>query len=79
MDYSCVTDHGKIKDYLAGAAVVAFDFETSPMEAYRAEGKAALDAHKATITGLYPFTCSESLEIRICSSLVSGRSTENCA
>ncbi len=52
MDYSCVTDHGKIKDYLAGAAVVAFDFETSPMEAYRAEGKAALDAHKATITGV---------------------------
>lgn len=52
MDYSCVTDHGKIKDYLAGAAVVAFDFETSPMEAYRAEEKAALDAHKATITGV---------------------------
>ena len=52
MDYSCVTDHGKIKDYLAGAAVVAFDFETSPMEAYRAEGKAALDADKATITGV---------------------------
>jgi len=52
MDYSCVTDHGKIKDYLAGAAVVAFDFETSPMEAYRAEERAALDAHKATITGV---------------------------
>lgn len=52
MDYSCVTDHGKIKDYLAGAAVVAFDFETSPMEAYRAEEKAALDAHKATATGV---------------------------
>lgn len=52
MDYSCVTDHGKIKDYLAGAAVVAFDFETSPMEAYRAEEKAALDAHKATVTGV---------------------------
>ena len=31
---------------------MAFDFETSPMEAYRAEGKAALDAHKATITGV---------------------------
>ena len=37
MDYSCVTDHGKIKDYLAGAAVVDFDFETSRFEAYRAE------------------------------------------
>ena len=52
MDYSCVTDHGKIKDYLAGAAVVAFDFETSPMEASRAAGTAARDAHIATITGV---------------------------
>ena len=52
MDYSCVTTLKKIKDYLAGAAIVAFDFETSPTEAYRSEEKAALDAHKAEITGV---------------------------
>ncbi len=42
----------KIKDYLAGAAVVGFDFETSPIEEYRSEERAALDAHKAAITGV---------------------------
>ena len=52
MDYSCVTTLDRIKGYLAGAAVVAFDFETSPMEAYRREEKAALDAHKSTVTGV---------------------------
>ncbi len=58
MDYSCVTTLKKIKDYLAGAAIVAFDFETSPTEAYRSEEKAALDAHKAEITGV-SFSVSE--------------------
>lgn len=52
MNYSCVTTLSKIKEYLAGAAVVAFDFETSPKEAYRTEERAALDAHKADITGV---------------------------
>lgn len=52
MRYSCVTTLGKIKEYLAGAAVVAFDFETAPRAEYRAEERAALDAHKAEIAGM---------------------------
>ena len=60
MDYSCVTTLKKIKDYLAGASIVAFDFETSPVEAYRSEEKAALDAHKAEITGV-SFSVSEEI------------------
>lgn len=75
MDYSCVTDHGKIKDYLAGAAVVAFDFETSPMEAYRAEEKAALDAHKAAITGV-SFSVAEGSGIYVPLRHKRGRNTE---
>ena len=75
MDYSCVTDHGKIKDYLAGAAVVAFDFETSPMEAYRAEEKAALDAHKSTITGV-SFSVSEGSGIYVPLRHKTGRNIE---
>ena len=31
---------------------MAFDFETAPLEEYRAEERAALDAHKAAITGM---------------------------
>lgn len=75
MDYSCVTDHGKIKEYLAGAAVVAFDFETSPMEAYRTEEKAALDAHKATITGV-SFSVSEGSGIYVPLRHKTGRNIE---
>ena len=58
MSYSCVTTLNKIKEYLAGAALVAFDFETSPLEEYRSEERAALDAHKASITGV-SFSVSE--------------------
>lgn len=52
MEYSCVTTLKKIQDYLAGAAIVAFDFETAPTDEYRAEERAALDAHRAAITGV---------------------------
>lgn len=38
--------------------MVAFDFEISPKEKYRAEERAALDAHKADITGV-SFSVSE--------------------
>lgn len=64
MNYSCVTTLSKIKEYLAGAAVVAFDFETSPKEAYRTEERAALDAHKADITGV-SFSVSEGSAIYV--------------
>ena len=52
MEYTCVLTLNKIKAYLAGAAVIGFDFETSPLEEYRSEERAALDAHKAAITGV---------------------------
>ena len=58
MSYSCVTTLTKIKEYLAGAALVAFDFETSPLDEYRSEERAALDTHKVSITGV-SFSVSE--------------------
>lgn len=58
MNYSCVTTLSKIKEYLAGAVVIAFDFETSPKEEYRDEERAPLDVHKADIIGV-SFSVSE--------------------
>lgn len=52
MPYRCVTVPKEIHDYLQGAAIVAFDFETAPREEYRAEERAALDAHKSVIVGV---------------------------
>ena len=52
MEYTCVLTLKKIQEYLAGADVVGFDFETSPLDEYRDEEWAALDAHKAAITGV---------------------------
>ena len=47
-----------------GASVVAFDFETSPKDEYRQEERAALDAHKAQITGV-SFSVSEETAIYV--------------
>jgi len=52
MDYQCVTDINKIKDYLQGATEVAFDFETAPTEDHRNVPFAALDPHKSDIVGI---------------------------
>ena len=52
MDYRCVKTLDEIKEYLGGAALVAFDFETSPDDPYRGEERAALDAHRAHIVGV---------------------------
>jgi DNA polymerase-1 len=52
MDYVYIKTLAEIKAYLSGAALVAFDFETSPDDAFRGEEKAALDAHKAHIVGV---------------------------
>ena len=49
MDYTCVKTLQEIRNYLGGAEIVAFDFETSPGDSHRNEEKAALDAHKAHI------------------------------
>ncbi|MCF0186239.1 MAG: bifunctional 3'-5' exonuclease/DNA polymerase [Bacteroidaceae bacterium] len=53
--YRTVTDPEAIKNYLAGATVVAFDFETAPDDLYRdyegADNPPALDSHRAHIVG----------------------------
>ena len=51
-NYRLVTTLQELRAYLAGAAVVAFDFETSPDEGYRDDTKAALDPAKAHIVGV---------------------------
>ena len=51
-NYRLVTTLQELQTYLAGAAVVAFDFETSPDEGYREETKAALDPAKSHIVGV---------------------------
>ena len=52
MNYRCETDLRKIEQYLHKADVVAFDFETAPLPAYREDDKAALDAHRSHIVGV---------------------------
>jgi len=52
MDYNIIYANKEIHDYISGADVVAFDFETAPDDEWRDEPKAALDAHKAHIVGI---------------------------
>lgn len=52
MDYLYVTSIQELTAYIGDAKLVAFDFETSPDDAYRDEPKAALDVHKAHIVGV---------------------------
>lgn len=52
MQYKNATSIEEIQDYLGDAKVIAFDFETAPLESYRGEAKAALDAHKSDIAGI---------------------------
>jgi len=56
--YRLVTDIGGVREYLSGAKIIAFDFETAPGEPYRHEEKAALDPHKSHIAGV-SFSVSE--------------------
>ena len=49
--YRTVTDLDEIKGLLRGKPTVAFDFETSPTDAWRRDEWAALDAHKSVIAG----------------------------
>ena len=51
-NYHLVTTLQELRAYLGGAAVVAFDFETSPDAGYREDAKAALDPAKAHIVGV---------------------------
>lgn len=62
MKYKCITMLDELRAYLGSAEIVAFDFETSPTEQHRQEERAALDAHKARITGV-SFSVSEGTAI----------------
>ena len=50
-DYTLVTTVQGIHEYIGGSHVVAFDFETSPDDAYRDDAKAALDPARSHIVG----------------------------
>lgn len=51
-NYRSITKLSDLQAYLAGQPVVAFDFETAPNDPYRDEARAAIDSHKAHITGV---------------------------
>lgn len=52
MDYQLILSLQELENYLSGAPVVAFDFETASDESYRSDDRAALDAHKSHIVGI---------------------------
>ena len=52
MDYNLIYTPDELREYVKGAGVIAFDFETAPDDAWRDGPKAALDAHKAHIVGI---------------------------
>lgn len=52
MPYECTTDLVRVARFLCGAREVAFDFETTPLLAFRNDPRAALDAHRAQIVGV---------------------------
>jgi len=76
MNYRCITGLDELAAYLEGANVVAFDFETSPTEAYRHEERAALDAHKARIAGV-SLSVSEGTAVYVPLAHRAGRNAED--
>ena len=52
MNYEVVLKTQNIENYIGESKIVALDIETSPSPGYRKYDKAALDAHKSTITGI---------------------------
>jgi len=52
MQYRPIHTLAALKTYLSSVTHVAFDIETAPLEPYRREDKAALDAHKSRIVGI---------------------------
>jgi len=76
--YNIITDLPALQEYLSGAALVSFDFETAPDEGWRHEPKAALDPHKAHIVGM-SFSVAEGSAIYVpfaCAGAVAGRLVE---
>jgi DNA polymerase-1 len=68
----------EIQEYLKNTVLFAFDFETSPRDKWRNDKSAALDAHKADITGI-SFSVSEGTAIYVPLKHRSGRNAENQA
>ena len=64
MGYKCVYTLAEIQEYLRNNSLIAFDFETSPRDKWRNDKSAALDAHKADITGI-SFSVSEGTAIYV--------------
>ena len=78
MGYKCVYMLSEIKEYLKNTVLFAFDFETSPRDKWRNDKSAALDAHRADITGI-SFSVSEGTAIYVPLKHRSGRNAENQA
>jgi len=76
MGYKCVYTLAEIQEYLKNIALFAFDFETSPRDKWRNDKSAALDAHKADITGI-SFSVSDGTAIYVPLKHRSGRNAEN--
>lgn len=52
MSYKLALNKDEIAEYIGDSKILALDIETSPLPKYRNEPKSALDAHRATITGI---------------------------
>lgn len=78
MGYKCVYMLSEIKEYLKNTVLFAFDFETSPRDKWRNDKSAALDAHRADITGI-SFSVSEGTAIYVPLKHRSGQNAENQA
>lgn len=78
MGYKCVYTLSEIQEYLKNTGLFAFDFETSPRDKWRNDKSAALNAHKADITGI-SFSVSDGTAIYVPLKHRSGRNAENQA
>jgi DNA polymerase-1 len=76
MGYKCVYTLAEIQEYLKNTVLFAFDFETSPRDKWRNDKSAALDAHKADITGI-SFSVLDGTAIYVPLKHRSGRNAEN--
>ena len=50
--YKSTTDIEEVRKYISDAKIVGFDLETSPLDQYRNDSKASLDAHRSYIVGV---------------------------
>ena len=64
MNYQCITTLQGIRDCIGGNTVVAFDFETAPLDEYRDVPMAALDPAMSHIVGV-SFSVSEGTAVYV--------------